>query len=182
MLKNEYGEVNKIDENIILQEFYVLPLGAKVHWFFVQGFKAIHRDLYIPGNLSLLNGIEISIRQTLHLCDGKSNDTDLNSWEIMKDSMLAKALKDGLPISKLSFPDEDIVEVITKRNATSQIVKVRNDLCHGNVHQFVQNISGSDEKLFTPECTRELAEALMKISRVWVKELAQFCKNKGIKA
>ena len=183
MLKDEFGTINPFEEQKVLEKFFVLPLKSKVSWFFVQGFQAIHRGLYLPGNLSLFNGIEISIRQTLHLVAGKSINADLDRWQIMKDPMLKMAHLSGLPIGALSFPGEDIIEAITSGQSTSKIVSQRNNFCHGNVHEFVQYVTGDpDNKFFTPECTRELANILMEISEKWVLALTEFCKLNGILA
>jgi len=175
--------IDPFEEYRTLEKFLSLPLGPKVFYFFVQGFRAIHRDLFIPGNLSLFNGIEISIRQCLHLIEGKSIEQDLDKWQIMKDPMLKKAAQCGLPIALLSFPGEDIIQTIYSSQSVSKIVSQRNNFCHGNVHEFVQSISDSrDEKIFTPECTRELAKILMDISEKWVLALTGFCQSKGISA
>lgn len=32
--------------------------GAEMHWFFVQAVQALEQKLYLPGVVSLLNGIE----------------------------------------------------------------------------------------------------------------------------
>src|SRR6266566_1940230 len=79
--------------------------AAEIHWFFIQGQKALERDLYLPGTVALLNGIEASIRFTLHKLDGKDLDEDLGAT--LSNSLIRRARERGFPVQALAFPGEN---------------------------------------------------------------------------
>jgi hypothetical protein len=149
--------------------------AAEFHWHFVQGIKAIEAELYIPGALSLLAGIEASIRFSLYQLKAEKFPFEEDLGAVLSNSLLRQALLAGLPVQLLAFPEESqFLEAIKSRKPEVQIVVVRNDLAHGNVQAFVNRDLGDQNAFFTPECLRALAHQLQKISFSWAEGLAQY--------
>ncbi|MEG4248229.1 hypothetical protein [Microcoleus sp. Pol10D4] len=152
--------------------------GSEMHWFFVQGAQALRKELYIPGVLSLINGIEATLRITIHQLAGKSFNEDVSDYKLLSNSLINKAGDKGMPILALAFPGESDFSAnlaTTKPNRVDvKIVALRNDLCHGNVTPFLNRELGEDLIFFTPECLRETSQILLSVSKQWVEELSRF--------
>ena len=58
---------------------------AEIHWFFIQGHRALEYELYIPGVLSLIAGIEATMRTALYRSLGS-------------DDQSARSLRKGSPV------------------------------------------------------------------------------------
>ncbi|MEG3987693.1 hypothetical protein QUA13_11175 [Microcoleus sp. S28C3] len=158
--------------------FFAHLRGSEMHWFFVQGAQALRKDLYIPGVLSLINGIEATLRITIHQLAGKSFNEDLSDYKLLSNTLINQAGDKGMPILALAFPGEsDFIENLatTKPNRVDvKIVALRNDLCHGNVTPFLNRELGEYLIFFTPECLRETSQILLSVSKQWVEELSRF--------
>jgi len=57
---------------------------------------------------------------------------------------------------------------------------LRNNICHGNIYEFINRELGPENSFFTPECLRELSETLLKISYHWAEELGKFRRVDGL--
>lgn len=149
--------------------------AATFHWYFSQGIRAIDCELYVPGVLALLAGIEASIRFTMtHLATSKLPlDGDLGAT--LSNPLLLSAIRLGLPVHLLAFPgEEDFLARLGGRQPHVRIVQVRHDLAHGNTREFINFELGKDMAFFTPECLRPVAQLLRQMSLTWAEELAQF--------
>ena len=143
--------------------------AAEFHWFFVQGEQALASDLYVPGAASLIAGVEASIRSTLHRLDGRDVDDDLGAT--LSNSLLRVAASRGLPVQALSFPGEtDLLVKVQRREPYAEIVRIRHNLAHGNIMEYVNREFG----IFTPECLRDLSRQLVATARRWARDLGQF--------
>jgi len=149
--------------------------AAEIHWFFVQGEQALERELYLPGTIGLINGIEASIRFTLHKLDGKIDD-DLGAT--LSNSLIRRARTKRLPVHALAFPGERDFNVKLATNSSHvEIVRLRHNLAHGNIIEYIHR----EEQFFTPECLRETSSRLVTLSREWARQLGEF-RKKRIKA
>jgi len=158
--------------------FFAHLRGSEMHWFFVQGAEALRKELYIPGVLSLINGIEATLRITIHQLAGKSFNEDMSDYKWLSNNLINQGGDKGMPILALAFPGEsDFIANLatTKPNRVDvKIVALRNDLCHGNVTPFLNRELGEDLIFFTPECLRETSQILLSVSKQWVEELSRF--------
>lgn len=146
-------------------------LGAEVHWFFIQGDQAIEQRLYVPGVVSLLHGIEMSLRMVV----GEVEQTALEKTATLSNSLLRRAYGLGIPVEELAFSSEDDFEHKLKTNKPDvEIVRLRHDLSHGNTTEFIQSLPGTEVRFFTPECLRELADILIEMSGRWTESLSRF--------
>jgi len=174
----ESEEKYKLWEKRLKQRIFVVDAlkAAEMHWFFVQGFQAIWNELYIPGVLSLINGVEASLRFTL--CQLKDPGcVEPDNWSLLNNKLISAAQQQGLPIEALAFPDEnDFLLNLASRSPVKsvKIVTIRNDVCHGNLSKFVNHDLGEDNLFLTPECLRDLSGELIELSMKWVKELGGF--------
>jgi hypothetical protein len=152
--------------------------GAETHWFFVEAEKALRHDLYIAAVLSFINGIEASIRTNIMYVQNKFDAKSMGNVGIMKNALLLDARAIGLKVELLAFPDESDFEKKLNNSGRKfkpvELVRVRNNLCHGNVFEYFQNVPNTDEKIFTSECLRDLALTLKNISKEWTKEIERF--------
>ncbi|ENF4444616.1 hypothetical protein ABRH25_000861 [Salmonella enterica subsp. enterica] len=160
------------------QFFFEQGLGAEIHWFFVQGAEAIRADLYLPACTSLINGVELSIRLIMAQMENSSRVRELNPKEILSNKLLANAHKKGLPVNFLAFPGEDnFIEKITstaKHTPYAEIVRIRHNICHGNILEYVNTELGESHAFFTPECCRSLSITLLNLSKGWTTKLGEF--------
>ncbi|MEX0573146.1 hypothetical protein ABYH20_018155, partial [Acinetobacter baumannii] len=121
--------------------------------------------------LSLICGIEASLRSTLHLISDSPEDR-LYVAENMNKQMIIKAKQKGLPISVLAFSDEhDFHEKITNGEKIN-LIKLRNDLMHGNIREFTEYFE--DQRIFYPEHLLDPLVEIILISKKWIKELSEF--------
>jgi hypothetical protein len=149
--------------------------AAEFHWHFAQGIKAIEAELYIPGVLSLLAGIEASIRFSLYQIKSAEFPFEEDLGAVLSNSLLRQAHQAGLPVQLLAFPGEN--QFLAALNFTKpgvQVVALRNDLAHGNVRAFINRDLGDENAFFTPECLRPLAHQLQQISSSWAEGLAHY--------
>lgn len=173
----EFLEANRIEyrERVFFVE---QRLGAEVHWFFTQGLDALKAELYLPACTSFLNGIEASLRVTLAQIDNPIRVSSLDPLKTLSNRLLNEAMDKGLPVERLAFPSEkDYFEKLkSKKPALKfvEIVRVRHDLCHGNILAYVNTDLGEPNAFFTPECCRDLAKTLYAVSKNWAEGLGGF--------
>lgn len=150
-------------------------LGADIHWFFSQALEALKSGLYLPACTSFIIGIEASLRVTLAQIDKPARVKELDPVKLLSNRLLLNAQQKGLPVQLLSFPNEnDFIEKLNsnKPNLKNvELVRVRHNLCHGNILEYVNTELGEDNAFFTPECCRELATTLHEISKAWAEGL-----------
>lgn len=89
-----------------------------------------------------------------------------------------------MSVSALGFPGEsDFLQKLTtsKSNRVDvEVVRQRNNICHGNIFELINRDLGPENSLFTPECLRPLVYILLEVSRVWAGEFGKFRRSKGI--
>ncbi len=105
---------------------------------------------------------------------------ELDPTRILSNRLLVAARAAGLPVNKLAFPEEtDFIqklESIKPNIRNVEIVRVRHNLCHGNILEYINKELGEDNYFFTPECCLKLAVQLLIVSKAWVEELGKFRK------
>jgi len=153
-------------------------LGAEVHWFFIQGLEALKRGLFLPACSSFIIGVEASLRVTMAQIEKPTRVEELDPVKTLSNRLLMDAKRKGVPIELLAFPDEDDFEgklASVKPNIRHvEIVRVRHNLCHGNILEFVNTELGEDNAFFTPECCSTLAVELLDVSMKWVRGLGAY--------
>lgn len=153
-------------------------LGAEVHWFFTQAVQALKVELYLPACTSFLNGIEASLRVTVSQVENPTRVKELDPVKTLSNRLLQSARDAGLPIEALAFPKEDdfLEKLESKRpnQVNVEVVRVRHNLCHGNILEYINTDLGEDNAFFTPECCRELAHLLHEVSKEWAEKLGVF--------
>jgi hypothetical protein len=153
-------------------------LGAEVHWYLVQAVQALKSDLYLPACTSFLNGIEASLRVTMSQVDRLARVENLKPHITLSNRLLKSAGDAGLPVSALAFPGENTflekLKSTRRERVDVEVVRIRHNLCHGNILEYVNTELGEDDAFFTPECCRELSIQLYNISKVWATRLGEF--------
>jgi len=146
--------------------------AAEFHWHFSQGIIALDQRLYIPGCLSLLTGIEASIRCTIQ----QRRDPGVVPEQLgstLSNSLLREASRVGLPIHTLVVPGEaDFWERLPERSDHVRIVQLRHDLAHGNLLGYMQQTEHGP--LLVPEFIQPTARTLRRLSLNWCRELAAY--------
>jgi hypothetical protein len=152
--------------------------GAEFHWFFVQAVNALEHDLYVPAVSSLFNGVEATLRVTLQQIADPHFMQAPSSYQVLSNRLILDAHAHGMPVENLAFPGENnFFEKLRSEKPARvdvEIVRLRNDICHGNVFEFINRELDEGNHLFTPECLRDLAATLMEISKQWALELGKF--------
>lgn len=155
--------------------YYRRLRGAETYWFFVEAEKALRHGLYIAAVLSFINGIEASIRTNVLYQQGKFDEESMSKVDILKNALLLEARAIGLQVEILAFPGEiDFEEKLKSKDKRVELVRVRNNLCHGNVFEYFQKVPETGETIFTSECLQGLASILKDISEKWSKEIERF--------
>lgn len=153
-------------------------LGAEVHWFFTQAVQALKNDLYLPACTSFLNGIEVSLRVTMSQVETPARVEELDPIKTLSNRLLKSACDAGLPVLALAFPGEvNFLEKLESKKPSqvnAEVVRIRHNLCHGNILEYVNTDLGEDSAFFTPECCRELAYLLHELSKDWAMQLGVF--------
>ena len=144
------------------------------HWHFQQAYEALQRDLFLPGLSGLLNGIEASIRTTS--CELRGDPPDGDLGPVMSNRLLREARALGMNVNVLAFPEEaDFVDRLAsnRREDAVRLVRVRNDVCHGNFQAY-RGVHPKIGTFFTPECLGPISAALLEISFEWARKLSSF--------
>jgi hypothetical protein len=143
------------------------------------------QELYLPALSSLLNGIEASLRVTLHLLEKREWNVgrDLSPYQVLSNALIAQGHKLGLPVKYLAFNEEQTFFenlASVKPNRTDvEIVRLRNNICHGNVMEFVNTDLGPRNSFFSPDLLQQVTEKVLAISADWCEALGQFRKKSG---
>lgn len=160
-------------------QFFSTYLGdPTIHWFFIQAIKALEHDLYIPACSAILNGVEASLRRTVHQIEKGDDEIVLSPYQVLSNPLVSKARGLGLPTEALAFPNE--IDFESKLSSTKpnrvdiEIVRVRNNICHGNVLEYISEVPNGGYSFLTPECLRDLAWNLVDVSSIWVHKLGLF--------
>lgn len=152
--------------------------GAEFHWFFVQAVQALEHDLYVPAVSSLFNGVEATLRVTLQQIADPHVPQAPSPYRVLSNRLIMEAHAHGMPVEKLAFAGEsNFFEKLRSEKSAQvdvEIVRLRNDICHGNVFEFINRELGEENHFFTPECLRDLAASLLEISKQWALELGKF--------
>ncbi len=164
-------------------QFFILYCGDPLlHWFFVQAIDALEHELYIPACSSMLNGIEASLRVTIHQLEKSEDILNISPYQVLSNPLISKARDFGLPVHTLALSNESGFE--SKLNSTKpnridvEVVRIRNNICHGNITEYIDGELGKEFLILTPECLREVAFELVNTSRLWVYSLGIFRINK----
>ena len=131
----------------------------------------------MPACSSFFNAIENSIRITLKQLDIRDIALELGDISTLSNALLVSAGKRGLPIECLKFPSEDDFRKNVYnggRKNPVEIVRIRNNICHGNINEFINDELGEENRFFTPECLRNLSNELYLISKCWADGLSDF--------
>jgi len=166
-----------------INHYYEHRTVPVIDWFFKQATEAVHHELWIPACTSFLNGIETSLMVTLKslmlIQQPGPELVDLEGVPVMSNALLRKAKQEGMPVELLSFPAEKdmLTKIAAGRKPEADIVRLRNNLCHGNILEFVMSVDIAESgpiRFFTPECCRDLAHELSSISRNWAVGLHKY--------
>ena len=151
---------------------------AEFHWFFIQAVKALEHDLYVPAVSSLLDGIEVTLRVTLQQIAATNIPQEPSPHRVLSNKLIQDAYALGLPVEKLAFPGEgnffDKLQSTKPCRVDVEVVRIRNNICHGNVFEFINRELGEGNQFFTPECLRELAISLLEVSKQWALALGKY--------
>ena len=165
--------------------FFETLSAAEFHWFFVQGLDAIMNGLFVPGVSSLLNGIEASLRVTIAQVstDAKTIE-ELSPYKVLSNTLIVNARDLGLPVEALAFPGETdfLAKLVSVKpcRVDVEIVRQRNNICHGDIFDYINRDLGPENSFFTPECLRPLSYSVLDVSMRWAEQLGQYRRAKKL--
>jgi len=165
--------------------FFEALSAAEFHWFFVQGLTALRAELYLPGVSALLNGVEASLRVTMHqIATEPTGGAEPSPYRVLSNVLLASAREAGLPVAALAFPGEnDYSEKLAspkKDRRDVEVVRLRNNICHGNIFEFITPKTGDVDANFTPHGLRNVSAVLLGVCFEWAKALGDFRRANGL--
>lgn len=176
---NPKRSLTPIQRNLMYSFWVWYCTDPVIHYFFIQSVDAIEKSLYIPACSSLLNGIEASLRIMMHRLTKKNEDLfSISPYQVLSNTLIQKADQMGLPISCLKFSHEqDFKQNLysVKPNIVNvEIVRVRNNICHGNLLEYILKTDTDGEGAFDPVLMKDLALDLVYISYRWIHDLCIF--------
>jgi len=181
----EFHFQNSIEWSPLRNFFFERLCAAEFHWFFIQGVDALFNGLYIPSVSSFLNGIEASLRITIdQVVKIEPELLELSPYKVLSNKLIFDAQLLGMPVSYLAFPDENDFD--TKLHSAKpnrievEIVRQRNNICHGNILEFINRDLGRENSFFTPVSLRNLAFDLLDISGNWAENLGKYRRTKNL--
>lgn len=179
LFMNEQVFLDKIKAEYQEKIFFLEQgLGAEVHWFFSQASEALKMGLYLPACTSFLNGIEASLRITVAQIENPKLVEELDPVKLLSNRLLKSAHDLGVPVDALAFPlEKNFMDKLQSKKPNLEnveVVRVRHNLCHGNILEYINKDFGAGQYFFTPECCRELALTLYVVSKEWAKQLGKF--------
>ena len=158
--------------------------AAEMHWFFVQGVEAIERELFVPGVSSILNGIEASLRVTLTQLANGAEVEELSPYKVLSNTLINQAKDEGMPVEFLAFPNENdfLAKLATQKlnRIDVELVRQRNNICHGNIFEYINEELGEEDRFFTPECLRDTANVLIELATNWTTKLGEYRHARGL--
>lgn len=165
--------------------FFERLCAAEFHWFFIQGVDALMNGLYVPAVSSLLNGLEASLRVTINQINNPSDELlDLSPYKVLSNNLIKDARDIGMPVHCLAFPNEQNfnqkLQSQKPNRVDVEIVKQRNNICHGNILEFVNRDLGKENSFFTPVSLRQLSFELLDICGNWAEQLGEYRKEKNL--
>lgn len=170
-----------------LRNFFFERLSAaEFHWFFVQGIDALMNGLYIPAVSSLLNGIEASLRVTINQVSDSNDDLlELSPYKVLSNSLIKNGKDIGMPVEHLAFSDETdfLVKLESQKpnRMDVELVRHRNNICHGYIFEFINRDLGNENSFFTPVSLRKLSSfELLDVSGNWAQHLGEYRKSKKL--
>lgn len=96
---------------------------------------------------------------------------DLSPYRVLSNKLILQAQEEGMPMRYLAFNDEDdFLANLTSEKPNKVdvgIVRLRNNICHGNVIDFVNVDLGPDNSYFSPELLKTVTEQVLTISADW---------------
>lgn len=154
--------------------------AAEFQWFFVEGLIALEEELYLPGTLSLINGIEASLRWTHRQISKAEDDTpEPEKRSLLSNHLLRKCQAEGMPVEALAFEGEtDFLELIKTNTKNVEIVRTRHNVCHGNIYEYIQVVAG--EQVFVPGNLAKVSEQVLWVSFNWAHSLGDFRRKLGM--
>ena len=134
---------------------------------------------------SLLNGVEASLRVTIAQVSSEAKAIEeLSPYKVLSNNLIQNAAELGMPVDALAFPgEENFREKLTSEKPSRidvEIVRQRNNICHGNIFEFINRELGPENSFFTPESLKPLAFTLLKVAHGWADELGKFRRSKGL--
>ena len=165
----------------IKRNFFLENLQAsKFQWFFVEGLIALEEELHLPGLLSLINGIEASLRWThKQIIRDENQGYEPEKRSLLNNRLLRDCHDLGMPVERLSFNGEvDFLDKIKSNDRPAEIVRTRNNICHGNVFEYIREIDG--DAFFVPGNLTPVSEQVLWISFHWVEGLGEYRRMRGL--
>ncbi|MBX8799739.1 hypothetical protein HBA92_03130 [Ochrobactrum sp. MR28] len=154
--------------------------AAEFHWFFVEGLIALEEELHLPGLLSIINGIEASMRWTHRHMTREANEShEPEKRSLMNNRLLNECAELGMPVEVLAFNGEaDFLDKIKGKTLNAELVRVRNNICHGNIFEYVADREHSS--IMLPGNLTVVSEQILWISYQWAYALGEFRRKIGI--
>jgi len=153
--------------------------AAEFQWFFVEGLISLEEELHLPGLLSLINGIEASLRWTHRQITREENaGYEPERRSLLNNRLLRDCHDLGMPVERLAFNGEtNFLEKIRTNDQPAEIVRTRNNVCHGNVFEYIQEIDGG--AFFVPGNLTPVSEQVLWTSFHWAEGLGEYRRAKG---
>jgi len=150
-----------------------LNFSAEMHWFFYEARVSLEAGRFLASALCYMHGIEATVRW-LHREAYPHAKPDLEDQANFSHRLLRELQAVGYRVETLAFPGEaDFLTKIQTSKPHVELLRQRNNIAHGNAAEYFQTVPETSDRIFTPECLRDLARTLHEVSDAWTREIAR---------
>lgn len=146
---------------------------GEVKPFFDDGFTSFENGTYLAACLCFITGVEMTLRLPFLFENGLdiSHAYKSNQVPLLNHGLLRRAKAAGMPVEMLAYPDEtNFLSKIGSQKVEDRvrIVRLRNNICHGNLDIFVKGKAGNpDVKIVDNEDIKQEAIHMDRIVLLW---------------
>jgi len=148
-----------------------LGQAAETHWYFVEAATCFRAKSFLASALCSFNALESSMRWIQKRQQAQPY-LDLDTGNLNHE-LIRKTQALGYRVDVLAFPGESnfLTKIGTSQKPYVELVRQRNNICHGNVVEYFQTVPSTGDTIFTLECVRDLASNLLGVCEAWTKEV-----------
>lgn len=148
---------------------------GEVKPFFDDGFNSLANNTHLAACLCFITGIEMTLRLPLLFQNGLDIRDAYQTKQVplLSHDLLRRAKRADLPVEMLAYPDETDTDFLSKIESDRvedrlRIVRLRNNICHGNLNIFVKDKAGDPAiKIVENEDIKQEAIYLNEIVMRW---------------
>ncbi|GCA49921.1 hypothetical protein KGO5_02367 [Sinorhizobium sp. KGO-5] len=135
-------------------------------------------------SLAMSSEVHAAAKPLLKFLNVAMATRDLSPYRVLSNNLISQAEAAEMRAKYLAFNDGKTSSQISNWKNPNRvdvgIVRLRNNICHGNVMDFVNVEPGPDSAFFSPELLSPVTERVLAICADWCEALGPFRKAHGL--